>query len=84
MNDEEWCRLKCVPRSLLERARTWERKTFHASGHEIALSGFDVRALALAFRDVRNDALEEAAVASERDDDPPGRIRKLKSTAEES
>lgn len=79
MNDEEWCRLKCVPRSLLERARTWERKTFHASGHE-----FDVRALALAFRDVRNDALEEAAVASERDDDPPGRIRKLKSTAEES
>jgi hypothetical protein len=55
MNDEEWCKLEHVLQDLFERARTWERKTFHASGHE-----FDIRMLALAFRDVRSNALEEA------------------------
>ena len=74
MNDEEWCRTERVPTSLLERARTYATMTFHASGHE-----FDARALALAFRDVRNEALEEAAIMSERGDDSPDRIRKLKS-----
>jgi hypothetical protein len=74
LTDEEWCKLERVPRNLLERARAWQDKTFHASGHE-----FDGRALALAFRDVRDDALEEAAVTSERGDDSAERIRKLKS-----